>query len=166
ICSSKMERYSTLLHLLKVDTPQSAIIFVGEQSEKSKKAGNEPPTAALTRFLRTSYCGGLDLVLLEGDMNFNQRASTLAEVKQSGGYLLIATDIAARGLDLPETTHIYNFDLPRDAVGYLHRAGRTCRKPFSQGRCYYVGTLITSEERFKLQRFENELIFRCEELLL
>lgn len=58
-------------------------------------------------------------------MNFNQRAASLIDVKGRGDYLLVATDIAARGVDLPETTHIYNFDLPRDAVNYLHRAGRT-----------------------------------------
>uniref|UniRef100_A0A6N2MXD4 RNA helicase n=1 Tax=Salix viminalis TaxID=40686 RepID=A0A6N2MXD4_SALVM len=57
------------------------------------------------------------------------------EVRQGGGYLLVATDIAARGVDLPEITHIYNFDLPRTAVDYLHRAGRTGRKPFSDEKC-------------------------------
>ncbi|XP_048235176.1 DEAD-box ATP-dependent RNA helicase 58, chloroplastic isoform X3 [Ricinus communis] len=87
------------------------------------------------------------------------------EVKQGGGYLLVATDIAARGVDLPETTHIYNFELPRTAVDYLHRAGRTGRKPFSDEKCYATN-IITPEERFVLQRYENELMFNCEELIL
>ncbi|GFP84000.1 dead-box ATP-dependent RNA helicase 58 chloroplastic [Phtheirospermum japonicum] len=124
ICG-KRERYSTLLHLLRSDVPQSAIIFVGEQSEKSKKAGNAPPTTLLIEFLKTSHEGCPELVLLDEEMNFNQRAASLTDVKQSEGYVLVATDIAARGVDLPETTHIYNFDLPKDAVNYLHRAGRT-----------------------------------------
>lgn len=86
-------------------------------------------------------------------------------MRQGGGYLLVATDIAARGVDLPETTHIYNFDLPKDAVSYLHRAGRTGRKPFSDNKCV-VTSILTSEEQFVLRRYENELMFQCEELFL
>ncbi|KAG8373041.1 hypothetical protein BUALT_Bualt12G0129600 [Buddleja alternifolia] len=164
ICG-KRERHSTLLHLLQSDAPQSAIIFIGEQSEKSKKAGNVPPTTLLIEFLKASNGGCPEIVVLEEDMNFNQRAASLTDVKRAGGYLLVATDIAARGVDLPETTHIYNFDLPKDAVNYLHRAGRTGRKPFSDSKCF-VTSIITSEERFVLQRFENELLFSCEELFL
>ncbi|KAH6808850.1 P-loop containing nucleoside triphosphate hydrolases superfamily protein [Perilla frutescens var. frutescens] len=162
ICG-KREKYSMLLQLLQSDAPQSAIIFVGEQSEKSKKVGHDPPTTLLIEFLKTSNGGCPELVLLEEDINFNQRATSLTELKQSGGYLLVATDIAARGVDLPETTHIYNFDIPKDAINYLHRAGRTGRKPFSDSKCY-VTSIITAEERFVLQRFENELYFQCEEL--
>lgn len=87
----------------------------------------------------------------------------MQEVRKGGGYLLVATDIAARGVDLPEMSHIYNFDLPRTAVDYLHRAGRTCRKPFSDVKCT-VTSIIVPEERFVLQKYENELMFNCEEL--
>ncbi|XP_059632544.1 DEAD-box ATP-dependent RNA helicase 58, chloroplastic isoform X2 [Cornus florida] len=164
ICSKK-SRHATLLSLLQSDSPMSAIIFVGEQSEKSKKAGNAPATTLLVDFLKTSHTGCSDILLLEEDMNFNSRTASLSEVRQGGSYLLVATDIAARGVDLPETTHIYNFDLPRTAVDYLHRAGRTGRKPFSDNKCT-VTSIMTSEERFVLQRFENELMFHCEELFL
>lgn len=88
----------------------------------------------------------------------------IQEVRR-GNYILVATDIAARGVDLPETTHIYNFDLPRTAVDYLHRAGRTGRKPFSENKCT-VTSILSSEERFVLKRYENELLFNCEELIL
>ncbi|XP_073302509.1 DEAD-box ATP-dependent RNA helicase 58, chloroplastic isoform X2 [Primulina huaijiensis] len=164
ICG-RMERFSTLLHLLQSDVPRSAIVFVGEQSEKSKKSGDSPPTTLLVEFLRTSHRECPEIVMLEEEMNFNQRAASIIEVKQAGGYLLVATDIAARGVDLPETTHIYNFNLPKDAISYLHRAGRTGRKPFSDSKCY-VTSILTSEERFVLQRFENELFFQCEELFI
>ncbi|KAK4405697.1 DEAD-box ATP-dependent RNA helicase 58, chloroplastic [Sesamum angolense] len=143
--------------------PMPSCLYHRFVSEKSKKAGNAPPTTALFEFLKTSYGECLELVLLEEDMNINQRAISLSDVKQSEGYLLVATDIAARGVDLPETTHIYNFDLPRDAINYLHRAGRTGRKPFSDSKCF-VTSILTAEERFVLQRFENELLFHCEEL--
>ncbi|KAL5782545.1 hypothetical protein ACOSP7_007574 [Xanthoceras sorbifolium] len=162
ICS-KETKHQTLLSLLQSDAPESGIIFVGDQSEKSKKAGNAPSTTLLIDLLKNSYEGSSEILLLEEDMNFNSRAASLLEVRQGGVYLLVATDIAARGIDLPETTHIYNFDLPRTAVDYLHRAGRTGRKPFSDKKCT-VTNIITSEEQFVLQRYENELKFNCEEL--
>lgn len=96
---------------------------------------------------------------------FDLVISYIQEVRQGGGYLLVATDMAARGMDLPETTRIYNFDLPRTAVDYLHRAGRTGRKPFSDEKCN-VTNIILPEERFVLERYENELMFNCEELIL
>ena len=162
------------------------------QSEKSKKAGNAPLITLLMDFLKASYNGGSDILLLEEDMNINSRTASLSvssnralckcqcpnrfrktliylclrttqELRQGGGYLLVSTDLAARGVDLPETTHIYNFDLPRTATDYLHRAGRTGRKPFSDEKCT-VTNIITSAERFVLQRYENELMFNCEEL--
>ncbi|CAM8955773.1 unnamed protein product [Rhodiola kirilowii] len=162
ICD-KSERLQTLLRLLQHDSPDSCIVFVGEQSEKSKKSGNAPSTTLLIDYLKTSYTGSLEVLLLEEDMNFNLRASFLSELRQGGGHLLVSTDIAARGVDLPETTHIYNFDLPKNAVDYLHRAGRTCRKPFSDESCT-VTSILVPEEQFVLQRYENELMFNCEEL--
>ncbi|XP_073004511.1 DEAD-box ATP-dependent RNA helicase 58, chloroplastic isoform X1 [Typha latifolia] len=161
ICGKK-ERLHTLLSLLERDAPKSAIIFVSEQSEKSKWAGQLPSTTLVIEFLRASYSGCLEILLLEEDMNFNARATSFSEIRQQG-FLLVSTDIAGRGFDLPQTTHIYNFDLPKSAVDYLHRAGRTGRIPFSKDECH-VTTLISPEERFVLQRFENELMFHCEEL--
>ncbi|BAD87358.1 putative RNA helicase [Oryza sativa Japonica Group] len=143
ICSKK-ERLHVLLSLLEKDAPKSGIIFVAEQSEKSKKAGHPPSTTVVVEFLRTTYMGSLE------------------EVKGKG-FLLVSTDIASRGFDLPQTSHIYNFDLPKTAIDYLHRAGRTGREPFSKLACS-VTTLITEDEHFVLQRFQNELKFHCEEL--
>ncbi|XP_074568669.1 DEAD-box ATP-dependent RNA helicase 58, chloroplastic isoform X1 [Curcuma longa] len=163
ICKKK-ERLSILQYLLKCDTPKSGIIFVSEQSEKLKKLGHPPPTTLVLDFLQTSYEGDLEVFLLDDDMNINARASSFSEIREKE-YLLVSTDISSRGFDLPQTTHIYNFDLPRSAIDYLHRAGRTGRDPFSENVCS-VTSLITQEERFVLQRFENELMFTCEELFL
>lgn len=124
VMCGKNERHQTLLSLLQSDAPHSAIIFVSVQSEKSKKAGHAPPTL-LIDLLKTSLPGYFDILILEEDVNFNLRAASLSEMRQGRSYLLVATDIAARGVDLPEITHIYNFDVPKTAVDYLHRAGRT-----------------------------------------
>ncbi|GAB2294929.1 DEAD-box ATP-dependent RNA helicase 58, chloroplastic [Dionaea muscipula] len=159
------QRHQTLISLLLSDGSKSAIIFVNEQSEKSKKAGDIPTTTLLLDVLKNSLKEYADIVLLEEEMNFNLRAASLMEVRQKGSYLLLATDLAARGVNLPETTHIYNFDLPRSSVHYLHRAGRTGRKPFIEYECI-VTNIIAPEEHFVLQRFENELMFNAKELFL
>ncbi|VAH70165.1 unnamed protein product [Triticum turgidum subsp. durum] len=163
ICSKK-ERLHVLLSLLERDAPKSVIIFVAQQSEKSKRAGNPPSSTLVVEFLRTKYKGTLEVLVLEEDMNFNARATSFTEVKGKG-FLLVSTDIASRGFDLPQTSHIYNFDLPKTATDYLHRAGRTGREPFSKSECS-VTTLITEEEHFVLQRFQNELKFHSQQLPL
>ncbi|XP_049934149.1 DEAD-box ATP-dependent RNA helicase 58, chloroplastic isoform X2 [Nymphaea colorata] len=158
----KDAKLDVLLRLLKIDQPTSCIIFVAEQSEKSKKAGKPPTSTSIIEFLRTACTEGTEIHVLDEETNFNARAASLSDARQ-GGCLLVATDIASRGVDLPETTHIYNFDLPRTAIDYLHRAGRTGRRPFSDEKSI-VTTLTVPEERFVLQRYENELMFKCEEI--
>ncbi|KAF3774657.1 DEAD-box ATP-dependent RNA helicase 58 [Nymphaea thermarum] len=154
--NKKDAKLDVLLHLLKIDQPRSCIIFVAEQSEKSKKAGKPPTSTCIIEFLRTACTEGTEIHVLDEETNFNARAASLSDARQ-GGCLLVATDIASRGVDLPETTHIYNFDLPRTAIDYLHRAGRTGRRPFSDEKSI-VTTLTVPEERFVLQRYENELM--------
>jgi ERCC4-related helicase len=107
-------------------------------------------------------------IILDYDLSLSQHLYVctipLQEVK-GRGFLLVSTDIASRGFDLPQTSHIYNFELPKTATDYLHRAGRTGREPFSKVECS-VTTLITEYEHFVLQRFQNELKFHCENLHL
>ncbi|KAL2934359.1 DEAD-box ATP-dependent RNA helicase 58 chloroplastic [Bienertia sinuspersici] len=161
----KNQRFQAIATLLRLDLPKSAILFVNEQSEKSKRAGEMPTSTRLIDFLKSSCEEFSNIPLLEEDQNFNSRAASLLEVREKSCYLIVATDLAARGVDLPETTHIYNFDLPKSAVHYLHRAGRAGRKPFSEDKCI-ITSILAPEEHFVLQRFENELKFHCEELTL
>ncbi|XP_021716910.1 DEAD-box ATP-dependent RNA helicase 58, chloroplastic-like isoform X2 [Chenopodium quinoa] len=161
----RSQRFQAIFSLLQFDLPESAILFVNEQSEKSKKAGDIPTTTLLIEHLKSSCEEFSNISLLEEDQNFNSRAASLFEVRKKSCYLIVATDLAARGVDLPETTHIYNFDLPKSAVHYLHRAGRAGRKPFSDAKCI-ITSIIAPEEHFVLQRFEHELKFNCEELFL
>ena len=65
--------------------------------------------------------------VLSGDVPQNKRERLLQEFKQGELPLLIATDVAARGLHIPEVSHVVNFDLPQDAEDYVHRVGRTAR---------------------------------------
>ncbi|KAI6677789.1 hypothetical protein NL676_038585 [Syzygium grande] len=146
----------------------SASVIQRSTSSSSSRSGLRRSAARrLTNLVlrrRRSAVSGCDIFTRENRNSARIRKSG-KEVRQKEGYLIVATDIAARGIDLPETTHIYNFDLPRSAVDYLHRAGRTGRKPFSNNKCV-VTSIIASEERFVLKRYENELMFVCEELVL
>ncbi|KAI4302717.1 hypothetical protein MLD38_038434 [Melastoma candidum] len=76
------KRLQALLSLLQIDKPEFGIIFVGQQSEKSKKAGNPQPTTLLLEFLKSSYDNYCDVILLEEEMNFNSRAATLSEARE------------------------------------------------------------------------------------
>src|SRR6185295_3061570 len=64
---------------------------------------------------------------LHGDMNQHERNRTLSDMRRGGVRTLVATDVAARGIDVPGLTHVINFDLPRQAQDYVHRIGRTGR---------------------------------------
>src|SRR4029453_16749193 len=75
-------------------------------------------------------------VAMHGDMNQNARERALRRFGSGSVSTLVATDVAARGLDLDDITHVINFDPPEDGKGYVHRVGRT-------GRAGRSGTGIT-----------------------
>ena len=77
----------------------------------------------------------------------------------SENHILIATDLASRGLDIPEVSHVYNFDIPPAATTYIHRGGRTARKPLDSSYDSLVTTFLTKEELFVYQRYQNEIKF-------
>ncbi|KAL3688998.1 hypothetical protein R1sor_015307 [Riccia sorocarpa] len=166
VVCDKQDKLDTLVALLNADNPRAAIIFVNEQNEKSRRNGDPPPTSIVAEFLSEKLRLGelgkkversRDLwepLILEEDDHINQRVSTLSEFRE-GRCLLVATDIAARGLDLPEVSHVYNIDLPPSVTSYIHRAGRTGRRPIEEEQGV-VTSFIISKELFVLRRIENE----------
>ncbi|MFO1399477.1 MAG: DEAD/DEAH box helicase [Burkholderiales bacterium] len=99
---------------------------------------------------------------LHGDMNQRQRTHTLTALRRGGVRTLVATDVAARGIDVPGLTHVINFDLPRQAEDYVHRIGRTGRAgasgiAVSLAHHAERGT-VRSIERFTGTRIEAEVI--------
>ena len=85
---------------------------------------------------------GFNVGALHGDMDQSARMKTLAGFRNNEITYLIASDVAARGLDIPEVSHVYNFDVPTHAEDYVHRIGRTGRA----GREGQAFTLVTKEE--------------------
>jgi ATP-dependent RNA helicase RhlB len=70
---------------------------------------------------------GYSAAILSGDVPQNKRQKLLAQFTAGELPVLVATDVAARGLHVPNVTHVFNFDLPQDAEDYVHRIGRTAR---------------------------------------
>jgi len=96
---------------------------------------------------------GYNADALHGDLSQAQRDSVMNKFRQRSIQLLIATDVAARGLDVDDLTHIVNFDLPDDIEAYTHRSGRT-------GRANKKGisiALVSPRERAQLQQIQRKL---------
>jgi len=88
---------------------------------------------------------------LHGDLSQQQRDRVMKRFRDGKSELLVATDVAARGLDINNVTHVINFDIPQDPVSYVHRIGRTGRV----GRKGVAITLISPKEYRQLRLIEN-----------
>ena len=82
-------------------------------------------------------------VAIHGDRSQSQRNAALAGFRKGTYRVLVATDVAARGLDIPDVSHVINFDLPDEPETYIHRIGRTAR----MGKSGEALSLVTPEER-------------------
>ena len=85
---------------------------------------------------------GLNAEALHGDLNQHQRTATLEAFRNGEVTFLAASDVAARGLDIPDVSHIFNYDVPIQPEDYVHRIGRTGRA----GRKGHAITLVTSHD--------------------
>ncbi|MCW4149281.1 DEAD/DEAH box helicase [Halomonas sp. 18H] len=108
---AKLEALSRILEVEPVD---AAIVFVRTR-------------AACTTLMEQLSARGVNAASLSGDLDQSLRERTITRLKRSKVDVLIATDVAARGLDVPRITHVINYDLPQDAEAYTHRIGRTGR---------------------------------------
>src|SRR5262249_34441352 len=103
-----------LLYMLEIEEPDNAIVFCNTRNDTSLI------TAVLNR-------NGYDAELLNGDLPQRERERVMAKVKRGEVRFMVATDIAARGIDISDLTHVVNYSLPEDPAVYLHRVGRTGR---------------------------------------
>ncbi len=96
---------------------------------------------------------GFNVGCLHGDMDQHHRTATLESFRNGELMLLAASDVAARGLDIPEVSHVFNYDTPIVAEDYVHRIGRTGRA----GREGYSATLVTDDDMRTLREIEKML---------
>ncbi len=103
-----------LLYLVEREEPDNAIVFANTRDD----------TALVTAVLNRN---GYDADLLNGDLPQKERERVMAKVKAGEVRFMVATDIAARGIDISDLSHVINYSLPEDPAVYLHRVGRTGR---------------------------------------
>jgi ATP-dependent RNA helicase DeaD len=132
------KKMEALARVLDMETPGPTIIFCRTKAE----------TATLAEELRLR---GYAADALHGDMAQTERDRVMRRFRDGVADLLIATDVAARGLDIETVTHVVNYDLPWDVEQYIHRIGRTGRA----GRGGDAITLIEPRERRNLRMIEQ-----------
>jgi ATP-dependent RNA helicase DeaD len=137
------QKFDVLCRLLDIQSPDLAIVF-----GRTKRRVDEVFEALNTR--------GYSAEGLHGDLTQAKRDSVLHHFRAGTTQILVATDVAARGLDISGVTHVYNFDIPQDPEGYVHRIGRTGRA----GKAGMAITFITPREFGQLQNIEHAIKHR------
>lgn len=132
------QKFDVLCRLLDIQTPELAIIF-----GRTKRRVDE-----LTEGLNKR---GYSAEGIHGDLTQAKRDSVMRHFKEGVTEILVATDVAARGLDISGVTHVYNFDIPQDPESYVHRIGRTGRA----GKTGSATTLVTPREIGHLKMIER-----------
>lgn len=132
------EKFDIMSRLLDVQNPESSIVFA-----RTKRRVDELAKGFQMR--------GYQAEGIHGDLSQNKRMSVLKAFKQGRIEMLVATDVAARGLDVEGLTHVYNFDIPQDPESYVHRIGRTGRA----GQEGVSVTFVTPQEMGYLKTVEK-----------
>jgi len=111
---SGMGRSRDLVRILAIEKPESAIIFCNTREE----------TSLVAEYLRKS---GLDAEAISSDLTQSERERVMGRMRAGNLHYLVATDIAARGIDISDLSHVINYTFPESAEVYVHRTGRTGR---------------------------------------
>ncbi|EKK20106.1 Cold-shock DEAD-box protein A [Fructilactobacillus florum 8D] len=132
------EKFDTMTRLFDVEQPDVTIIFC-----RTKRRVDEVAKGMVAR--------GYQAAGLHGDLTQNRRTQIMNDFKRERINYLVATDVAARGIDVSGVTHVYNFDIPQDPESYVHRIGRTGRA----GRHGVSVTFVTPMEMNYLRGIEK-----------
>ena len=134
-----MDKDRCLVRLIEIENPASAIIFC------NTKVHVHYVSVVLQRF-------GYDADELSADLSQAERERVLERVRKGTLRFLVATDVAARGLDIPSLTHIIQYEPPEETEAYIHRAGRTGRA----GASGVAISLVSKGEKFELDRIARQ----------
>lgn len=133
-----VNRYETLKRIVDFNPGMYGIVFT------RTKADAQEVTEQLVR-------EGYDIEAIHGDLTQQQRDKVMARFREKSIQLLIATDVAARGIDVKDITHVINYELPDDTEVYTHRSGRTGRA----GKSGISISLVTPREIYRLRQIER-----------
>ncbi len=146
--ATDQKRY-LLLHLLKESNLSQVLLFVGTKFGASR----------LSVWLERQ---GINATAIHGDKSQQQRSEALEAFKSGTVRVLVATDVAARGLDIDDLPHVINYELPHTAEDYIHRIGRTGRA----GKKGDATSLVSPEEKPRLADIEKLIKFKIEQVAL
>lgn len=132
------EKMEVLSRFLEMETTDGVLVFT-----KTKEA-----TITVAEYLVEQ---GFKTTALNGDMPQKVRERAIQQLKSGYLDIVVATDVAARGLDVPRISHVFNFDLPHDSESYIHRIGRTGRA----GRAGHAIVFLTGGQKSKLRLIER-----------
>jgi len=141
-----MDRDRGLIRLIEIENPPSALIFC------NTKVKVHYVSVVLQSF-------GYDADELSADLSQKDRERVLARVRQGTLRFLVATDLAARGLDIPDLSHVIQYEPPEDPEGYIHRAGRTGRA----GASGVAISLVSDLEKMDLDRIAKRFGMNLQE---
>jgi ATP-dependent RNA helicase RhlE len=110
------------------------------------------------RLARDLERDGFSTSMIHGDRTQSQRSAALAGFEQGRFQVLVATDVAARGLHIEDVAHVINYDLPNIPEDFIHRVGRTGRA----GQTGLASSIVSGAEMIELRRFEKTLKMRIE----
>ena len=134
----RTDKFSILVHLLKTNKDGLAIIFCATRRECD----------IIEKNLRVH---GIKASAIHGGMTQSKRMKSLDALKEQKTDVLVATDVAARGLDIKNVTHIYHYDVPKTPTEYIHRIGRTARA----GANGTAITLLTEPDHDNFRRVQS-----------
>jgi ATP-dependent RNA helicase DeaD len=132
------QKMDALTHLLEIEETDAVIVFVRTRGATVELA---------EKISARGYC----CAAINGDMSQSQRERTINQLKKGQIDILIATDVAARGLDVERISHVVNYDIPYDSETYIHRIGRTGRA----GRKGCAVLFVTPREQHLLRTIER-----------
>lgn len=138
ITNDSSHKFKLLQHLLKEENVFKAVIFSGTKHNADRVARD---------LVQHNFQAGA----LHGDMNQKKRNRTIADFRSGKIQFLVATDVAARGIDINDITHVFNYDLPKFAEDYVHRIGRTGRA----GREGLAISFVSSNDFPALKKIER-----------
>jgi ATP-dependent RNA helicase DeaD len=132
------DKVAALTRLFEVEPISSALIFTRTRMDTGELAN---------QLIRR----GFPAEALNGDLSQDIRTQVLARFRQGQIKVLVATDVAARGLDIDDISHVFNFDLPNEMESYVHRIGRTGRA----GKTGIAISLVAPSEEFRIRKLES-----------
>ena len=146
IKANNKNKMNDLKTLLNIETVRSAVIFCNKKTDIDK----------VNNFLQKN---NFKTVCLHGNLDQNLRMKSLEKFKNKSAKILIASDVAARGIDINGLSHVFNFDVPKNPEDYVHRIGRTGRAG-NKGKAYTIFDKNDEKNIFLIEKLIKKKVYK------